>query len=324
MFVPRAIVTLDGLPQPGRLVLQPRSDESAAGRASRRTTVPTVKNASQVPEALPAVIVQSIPAGCDVTRPLPPPPGRIEMLPWLKWKADQDVMIPYLCVSQTPPTVPMITAEPVVSGIVVTTNVALVAPAGTVTLAGTVATAVLSLCRSTTKPPAGAAEVITTVPVAVSPWTTSLGEIRTADSAGAVEGGGGGGAGGGGAGGGGAGGGGAGGGGGDVGLQPESVTVAGVAEPSLTEMRQSAGFENGSRSIRKLPSALLVPIATPLTVIVRFGAAVPSTRSLVPLSSARETRASASAVEDVRTAPSTAARHTAAIARRESPLMRFD
>jgi hypothetical protein len=177
----------------------------------------------------------------------------------------------------------MITEEPVVSGLVVIPNVALVAPAGTVTLAGTVATAVLSLVKSTTKTPDGAAEVSTTVPVALAPWTTSLGEIWTADSAGAVEGGGGGGAGGRGVGGGGAGG---GGGGGDAGLQPESVTVAGVAEPSLTEMRQSAGFANGARSIRKLPEESLVPIATPLMVIVRFGAAVPSARSLVPLSPA--------------------------------------
>jgi hypothetical protein len=41
MFVARAIVTLDGFEQPGRFVLQPWSDESDAGRASSRTTVPT-------------------------------------------------------------------------------------------------------------------------------------------------------------------------------------------------------------------------------------------------------------------------------------------
>lgn len=56
----------------------------------------------------------------------------------------------------------MITEEPVVSGLVVIPNVALVVPAGTVTLAGTVATAVLSLVKSTTKPLDGAADLSTT------------------------------------------------------------------------------------------------------------------------------------------------------------------
>jgi hypothetical protein len=76
MSVPRATVTLDGSAQPGRLLLQQRNDESDAGRASKRTTVPTGKNDQQVPEPLPRVIAQSIPAGCDVTRPLPVPEGR--------------------------------------------------------------------------------------------------------------------------------------------------------------------------------------------------------------------------------------------------------
>src|SRR5215212_3956142 len=92
-------------------------------------------------------------------------------------------------------------------------------------------------------------------------------------------------------------GGGGGGGGGEVTVQPESVTLTGVAEPSLTSTVQSAGLANGSRSILKLPAPSLVPRATPSTVIVRFGIAVPSSRSLDPLSSARETRTSASAAE---------------------------
>ena len=45
-------------------------------------------------------------------------------------------------------------------------------PAGTVTLAGTVAAAVLLLARVTTAPPAGAAPVRVAVPVdGLPPWT---------------------------------------------------------------------------------------------------------------------------------------------------------
>ena len=52
----------------------------------------------------------------------------------------------------------------VVTAFVETVKVALVEPAGTVTLAGTVATAVLPLDRVTTAPPAGAAPLNVTVP----------------------------------------------------------------------------------------------------------------------------------------------------------------
>lgn len=68
-------------------------------------------------------------------------------------------------------------------------NVALVAPAGTVTLGGTVATAVLLLVRSTTAPPDGAAAVKTTVPVDELPPATGLGlsaRLDTVTSAGPV------------------------------------------------------------------------------------------------------------------------------------------
>jgi hypothetical protein len=87
MFVARATRTRDGSEQPGRFVDQPRNAESAAGRASSRTIVPTGKKAAHVPDPLPPVSVRSIPAGEEVTRPLPPPPGMIEMLPLLKWNS---------------------------------------------------------------------------------------------------------------------------------------------------------------------------------------------------------------------------------------------
>ena len=60
---------------------------------------------------------------------------------------------------------------------------------------------------------------------------------------------------------------------------------------------QLSGFVNGSLSILKFPAPSLVPMATPLTVIVVLAAAWPSIRSFVPLSSAREMLTVACAVE---------------------------
>ena len=63
---------------------------------------------------------------------------------------------------------------------VVVVNVAVVAPAATVTLAGTVATAVLLLESDTTRPPAGAALESVTVPVEFAPPVTLAGFRLTA------------------------------------------------------------------------------------------------------------------------------------------------
>jgi hypothetical protein len=62
----------------------------------------------------------------------------------------------------------------------VTVNVALVAPAATATLAGTVATAMFRLDRLTVIPPGGAIAVNVTVPVEGFPPTTAIGERETA------------------------------------------------------------------------------------------------------------------------------------------------
>ena len=78
-----------------------------------------------------------------------------------------------------------------VTDVVVMEKVALVAPAATVTLAGTVATAVLALLRPTTAPPAGAPAVNVTVPCDELPPTTEVGVTLTEDK---LVGGGGGGA----------------------------------------------------------------------------------------------------------------------------------
>ena len=59
--------------------------------------------------------------------------------------------------------------------LVVTVKVALVAPAATVTLAGTVATAVLLLDSVTTAPPLGAAPLRVTVPCEELPPVTLVG-----------------------------------------------------------------------------------------------------------------------------------------------------
>jgi hypothetical protein len=61
----------------------------------------------------------------------------------------------------------------------VTVNVTVVAPAGTVTLEGTLAAAVLELASDTTTPPVPAAVVRVTVPVPVWPLTIVLGLTET-------------------------------------------------------------------------------------------------------------------------------------------------
>ena len=63
----------------------------------------------------------------------------------------------------------MIATVPTVTVFVTTVNVAVVAPAATVTEAGTVAALVLLLVNATTAPPAGAAALSVTVPVLFAP-----------------------------------------------------------------------------------------------------------------------------------------------------------
>ena len=70
-----------------------------------------------------------------------------------------------------------------VTGVVSTEKVAPVAPATTVTLAGTVADALLEV-SVTTAPPAGAAPASVTVPVAPAPPCTFAGDTLTDESAG--------------------------------------------------------------------------------------------------------------------------------------------
>ena len=86
-----------------------------------------------------------------------------------------------------PPNVPLIVADvEAVTDTVLTVNVALVAPAATVTLAGTVAAAVLLLESATTAPPAGAPLVSVTEPCELVPPTTADGLTASVESAGGV------------------------------------------------------------------------------------------------------------------------------------------
>src|SRR5215213_7550561 len=206
----------------------------------------------------------------------------IATLPSKKWKGSHTVITACLSVLKSPPTVPMITADcALVTSLVETVKVALVDPAWTVTLGGTVAAAVLSLVRSTVKPPEGAAELRVTVPVAWSGPTTSVGltvsEERDAEDDGGGE---------------------------EETVQPDRRAVAAVAEPSLTSTVQSAGAVKPLLSILNLPAPSLVPMATPSTVMVWLGLACPSMRSWVPLSSAREMLTAACATEATTSAQS--------------------
>ena len=63
----------------------------------------------------------------------------------------------------------------VVTAVVFTVNVALLAPAATITVAGTVAADVLLLERETTAPPVGAGPLSVTVPVEGDPPVTLVG-----------------------------------------------------------------------------------------------------------------------------------------------------
>src|SRR5438270_12277522 len=69
----------------------------------------------------------------------------------------------------------MIATVPTVTVFVATMNVAVVAPAATVTEAGTVAALRLLLVNATTAPPAGAAALSVTVPVLFAPPVTVAG-----------------------------------------------------------------------------------------------------------------------------------------------------
>jgi hypothetical protein len=77
----------------------------------------------------------------------------------------------------------METAVDAETAMVAAVKVALVLPAGTVTVLGTDATAVLLLVSGTDMPPPGAAAFSVTVPCELLPPTTLVGFMATVDTA---------------------------------------------------------------------------------------------------------------------------------------------
>lgn len=120
--------------------------------------VPVVKGADPV---VPTATL--IPAGVEVTlSPLRPVAVTVSVAVWPGAGAGVTVNT---ALRVAPPKEPLIVDEvDAVTAGVLTVNVAVVAPAGTVTLAGTEAAAVLLLESDTTAPPAGAALVSVAVP----------------------------------------------------------------------------------------------------------------------------------------------------------------
>lgn len=131
-----------------------------------------------------------IPAGLDVTSsPLRPVAVTVSVMA-CPGGGDSGVTVS-VAVLVMPPNAPVIvTGVEALTAVVVTLKFALVAPAATVTLAGTLATAPLLLDSVTTAPPAGAAPVNVAVPCDAPPPATLVGLSAMLDSEGPPGGGG--------------------------------------------------------------------------------------------------------------------------------------
>src|SRR2546425_1125827 len=144
----------------------------------------------------------------------------------------------------------------VVTEVVVTLKLAVVDPAATVTLAGTVATTVLLLERVTAVAAEGAGLMLT-VPCEVLPPATVAGVSVTLLRAG-----------------------------GALGVQPDNVACVELPPPFTVTIQ--VGELNGCTWILKAPAASALPSAAPSTKITWLGRApLPSRRSCPALSSAR-------------------------------------
>src|SRR4029077_7973378 len=95
--------------------------------------------------------------------------------------ANYGVTVKFVFLVTPPPTAEMVTAIFAPTAFVCTVKFAELTPATTVTLAGTVATAVLPLARLIRTPPAGAGPFSFTVPCDEAPPLTLFGSKLTAD-----------------------------------------------------------------------------------------------------------------------------------------------
>ena len=153
------------------LALFPPLEQAPDQMASRPFETVSVIDVPVVKDADPVVPTATlIPAGVEVTlSPLRPVAVTVSVPVWAGAGAGVTVNT---ALRVAPPKEPLIVDEvDAVTAGVLTVNVALVAPAGTVTLAGTDA-AVLLLESDTTAPPLGAALVKVAVPVAEPPPVT--------------------------------------------------------------------------------------------------------------------------------------------------------
>lgn len=145
--------------------------------------VPVVNDADPV---LPTATL--MPAGLEVTRsPFLPVAVTVNVAAWPGGGGGAEAgFTASAAVRVTPPkTAEIVAVVCAVTAVVVTVKFALVAPAATVALAGTLAAVELSE-SVTAAPPAGAAALNVTVPVEALPPTTLVGLRETADSVGPV------------------------------------------------------------------------------------------------------------------------------------------
>lgn len=177
-------------------VLLPPLEQAPDQMASRpfvTLSVIVVPFAKEALAVLPTATL--IPVGLDVTRS-PPRPVAVTVsinVPLGGGGGGDDCGVTVNVAARlAPPNVAVIVnAVEVVTGFVVTVKLALVAPAATVTLAGTLAAAVLLLKSVIDTPPDGAAPLRVTLPCAEFPPTTEAGLSVSAESAGVPGGGGG-------------------------------------------------------------------------------------------------------------------------------------
>lgn len=166
------------------LVLLPPLEHAPDQMASRPLV--TLKVIEVLTAKLPDPLLPTatlIPAGLDVTRsPLRPVAVTVKVA--VDGGGGTEGFTVSVANRDTPPNVPVIVANvEVVTALVVTVKLALVAPAATVTLAGTVAAVELSESITAT-PPVGAAALKVTVPVEELPPWTAAGDSDRAEGVG--------------------------------------------------------------------------------------------------------------------------------------------